>query len=192
MQILYQNLRPKLWWIKLLAMTTTYRKKITHIFQSDKNIQLWFCETWRKYNETGFSSTNWLSVLLFLSHTQSHTGCLSDEISFCHLPCCATRCISPTNASATAAVLSLSVLSLKATAGSVLFGCARQRRRRTWPLHYKWLHSSSLSDPPTHKFVRVRATTLSLLHLTAACNSHPSRLERERSYNGVSLKKEIL
>lgn len=60
-------------------MTTTYRKekKITHIFQSDKNSQLWFCETWRKYNETGFSSTNWLSVLLFLAHTHSHTRVVS-------------------------------------------------------------------------------------------------------------------
>ncbi|KAL1253233.1 hypothetical protein QQF64_017926 [Cirrhinus molitorella] len=46
--------------------------------------------------------------------------------------------------------------------------------------------------PPTHKFVRVHAATLSLLHLTTACNSHPSRLERERSYDGVSLRKEIL
>ncbi|XP_016126812.1 importin-9-like [Sinocyclocheilus grahami] len=36
------------------------------------------------------------------------------------------------------------------------------------------------------------AATLSLLHLTAAWNSHPSRIERERWYEGVSLKKEIL
>lgn len=54
-------------------------KKICHIFQPDKNIQLWFRETWWKYNETGFSSTNWLSVLfsLFLAHTHTVTHGLS-------------------------------------------------------------------------------------------------------------------
>lgn len=49
------------------------------------------------------------------THTQTHMGWPSDEISFCHLACCVTRCISPAKASAAARVLSLSGVSLKAT-----------------------------------------------------------------------------
>lgn len=66
-------------WIKLGLMTAMYKKIHRHTFQSEKNIQLRFCETWRKYNETGFSSTNWLSVLRFLllAHTHSHTRVVS-------------------------------------------------------------------------------------------------------------------
>lgn len=47
--------------------------------------------------------------------THTHTGWPSDEISFCHLACCVTRCISPAKASAAIPALSLSGVSLKAT-----------------------------------------------------------------------------
>lgn len=55
---------------------------------------------------------------LSLSHTYTHThinGGPSDEISFCHLPCCVTRCISPAKASAASPAPSLSCASPKAT-----------------------------------------------------------------------------
>lgn len=48
-------------------------------------------------------------------HSHTHTGWPSDEISFCHLACCVTRCISTAKASAANPALSLSGVSLKAT-----------------------------------------------------------------------------
>lgn len=51
----------------------------------------------------------------FPSEIHTHMGWPSDEISFCHLACCVTRCISPAKASAANPALSLSGVSLKAT-----------------------------------------------------------------------------
>ncbi len=102
----------------------------------------------------------------------------------------------PTNASATAAVLSLSVLSLKATAGSVLFGCARQWKRRTWPLHYKWLHSSSLSDPldtslcayvPPHSLYCISPLAVTRTRLDSSVNVRTTECRSKRKYCSVHM-----
>ena len=74
------------------------------------------------YTKTHTHTNAYIFLSMALSHkytqaralTHTQTGWLSDEISFCHLARCATRCISPANASAAAQALSLSAVPLKA------------------------------------------------------------------------------